>query len=421
MNSPRLIKVVALSFALAALGAAGTACRGSKAEAEKKNQPAQAAQQPAVVEVTTAAAISRDLPQYFEATGSLTADEQTDVAPAVGGKVVAVNVDLGSYVQKGAVLLRLDDRDARIRLEQAQAQLAQQQSTVRQAEERIGLRSGQAFDPSRVAEVRSARAALDLAETNMRRFERLIESGDVSRSAYDQQKAQRDQLQQQYEAQLNLARQNYAGVQTARAGVEAAKAQISQARKAIADAVVMAPISGYVAERNADLGEYLTTSSKAVTIVRVNPLRIRIDIPEQAIEAVQVGQSVSLSVSALPDRAFAGKVARVSPNVTPTSRTLTIEAEVDNGAGVLKPGQFATVRILLPKSQPAILVPQRAVRSEAGVNRVFVIKDGYAQQRLIQLGRTDGDLVEIRSGVGSGEQVAISNIEQLSDGTAVRQ
>ena len=87
----------------------------------------------------------------------------------------------------------------------------------------------------------------------------------------------------------------------------------------------------------------------------------------------------------------------------------------------MKPGQFATVRILQSRAQPAVLVPSRAVRTESGVSRVFVVKDGRAQERLVQLGQTEGDLVEIKSGVAAGEVVATSNIEQLGDGMAVKQ
>jgi RND family efflux transporter MFP subunit len=150
-------------------------------------------------------------------------------------------------------------------------------------------------------------------------------------------------------------------------------------------------------------------------------MRIRIDIPEQAIPEVQVGQAVSATTSAWPDKSFSGRIARISPNVSANSRTLTVEAEIENGSGVLKPGQFATVRMLQPRSDQAVLIPARAVRTESGVSRVFVIKDGHAQQRLVQLGQTEGDLVEVKSGVAADEQVATSNIEQLSDGITVRQ
>lgn len=420
MISSQKLGLLIFAIPIAAISPLLVSCGRSKALSNQQKEGAAPAQA-LVVQVTTAPAISRQLPRFFEATGSLAADEQTDVAPTVAGKVIAIGVDLGSYVKQGSVLVRLDDRDARIRLQQAEAQVAQAKSSVRQAEARIGLRSGQNFDPTRVAEVQNAQVALELAEKNLRRFEKLIESGDVSRTAYDVQKAQRDQLQQQYEVQLTQARQNYAAVQTARAAVDSAQTQVSAARKAIADAVVLAPMSGYVSDRPVAVGEYVTTSSKVVTIVRTNPLRMKIDIPEQAIGEVQPGQSVSLTVSANPDQTFNGRVARVSPSVTATSRTLTVEAEVENSNSLLKPGQFATVRILLPQSSPAVLVPARAVRTEAGTSRVYVIKNGHVDQRLVQLGQTVGDLIVIKSGVAADELVATSNIEQLSDGLAVTQ
>jgi RND family efflux transporter MFP subunit len=393
-------------------------CGGSKANV--RNDESAATNHPAAIEVTTAAAIKRELPRFFEATGSLAGDQQTDVAPQTSGKVIAVGVDIGSPVRRGQMLVRLDDAELKLRVEQAVAQVGQAKAAVKQAEEKIGLRPGQAFDPNRVAEVGAARVALDLAEKNLRRAEKLIESGDVSRSFYDEQRARRDQLKEQYDVALAQARQNYAAVEVARTNVASAEAQLGLARKNLSYANIPAPIDGFVSERTADVGEYVSPQQKVATIVRTNPLRIRIDIPEQAIPEVRVGQSVSVTTSAWPDRNFSGRVARIAPNVSATSRTLTVEAEIENSSGALKPGQFATVRILKERAEPAVLVPARAVVTEAGVSRLYVIKDGRAEQRLVQTGQKEGDLIEIKSGVAADEQVATSNVEQLSDGIAVK-
>src|SRR3981081_788934 len=217
MSSPRLklsrLQILSLAFAVFAFLLSTTSCGGSKANV--RNDNANASAQPAAVEVTTAPAIVRDLPRFFEATGSLTGDEQTDVTPSIAGKVVSVAVDLGSYVRQGQTIVRLDDVDLKLRVEQAQAQVDQAKAALRQAEEKVGVRPGQSFDLIKLPEVANARVALDLAEKNLRRSEKLIESGDISRSMYDQQRAQRDQLKEQYESALSLARQNYAGVMTA--------------------------------------------------------------------------------------------------------------------------------------------------------------------------------------------------------------
>lgn len=408
-----------LTLLLVAVGVFVASCGGSKANSRKEESAANA--QPVAVEVTTAAAIKRDLPRFFEATGSLAGDQQTDVAPQTAGKVVAVGVDIGSYVRRGQMLVKLDDAELKLRVEQAATQVEQAKAAVRQAEEKIGLRPGQAFDPNRVADVAAAKVTYDLAEKNLKRAEKLIESGDVSRSFYDDQRARRDQLREQYEVALAQARQNYAAVDVARTNVANAQSQLALARKNLSYAVIPAPIDGFVTERTADLGEYVSPQQKVATIVRTNPLRIRIDIPEQAIPDVSVGQSVSITTSAWPDKNFAGRVARIAPNVTAASRTMTVEAEINNSGNALKPGQFATVRILQERAEPAVLIPARALLSDAGVNRVYVIKDGHAEQRLVQTGQTEGDLIEIRNGIAADEQVATSNLQQLTDGIAVKQ
>src|SRR6185503_6678980 len=419
MQSTPKLKLVLLTLLLVAVGIFVASCGGSKANVRKDETAANA--QPVAVEVTTAAAIKRDLPRFFEVTGSLAGDQQTDVAPQTAGKVVAVGVDIGSYVRRGQMLVKLDDAELKLHVDQAAAQVEQAKAAVRQAEEKIGLRSGQAFDPNKVAEVAAAKVALDLADKNLKRADKLIESGDVSRSFYDEQRARRDQLKEQYEVQLAQARQNYAAVDVSRTSVANAQAQLALARKNLSYAIIPSLIDGFVTERTADVGEYVSPQQKVATIVRTNPLRISIDVPEQAIPEVKVGQSVSIATSAWPDKNFAGRVARIAPNVSATSRTMTVEAEIDNSGNALKPGQFATVRILQERAEPAVLIPARAVLNQAGVNRVYVIKDGHAEQRLVQTGQTEGDLVEIRNGVAADEQVATSNLEQLTDGIAIKQ
>ena len=419
MTPQRSIKVIIFVFLIAVAGAVLIAC--SRSKGQPNNTSAGGNSTPSVIQVSTAPAVLRQLPRFFEATGSLAPNEQSDVTPETSGKVAAVGVDMGSSVRRGQMLIKLDDADFRIKVQQAQAQLDQAKATLRQNEAKIGLKPGQKFNPENVPEVAAARAALDLAEKNLRRYEKLVETGDISRAGYDQQKSQRDQLAEQYQALIHQAQQNYAAVANAQAAVNAAQTQVSLAKRNLAYTLVVSPLTGYVSDHPADVGEYVSPQQKVATIVSLNPLRVRIDIPEQAIPRVHAGESVSVRVAAYPDRHFAGHIARVSPSVTATSRTLTVEAEVENSRGELKPGQFATVRILLPQSEPAVLVPQRALRTISGATYVFVIKNGFAEQRLVQPGQNEGDLVELKSGVAADEVVATSNVDQLSDGAAVRQ
>jgi RND family efflux transporter MFP subunit len=442
-------KVLIAVISLITLSSLLTAACGRSANSATTNT-ANAA--PTVIDVTTAQAVIQPIPSYIEATGNLASDAQTDVAPAVSGKIVEVNFDIGSYVNQGDVLLRLDARDAHIRLDQAKAQLEQQRQAVQQAEAnveqaianlrqtqaRLGVRDGETFQIKDFSQVKSITAQLDLAEKELRRTEKLLETGDVSRSLYDQKKSHRDSLL----GQLDEARSNAAvairAINTAEAAVQASRAaaasaraavgtneaQVAAAQKGVTDTAVYSPISGYVSERTADVGEYIspsTPNSKIATIVRTSTLRMKIDIPEQSIGKIATGQGISLQTSAYPERSFAGTIVRISPSLNAQARTLNVEAEVQNVDGLLKPGQFATVRITQSKPEPAVMIPVKAVRSDGGSNRVFVIKDGAAREQIVQLGLLENEMIQVKNGVIEGETVATSNLSQLTDGVLVRQ
>jgi multidrug efflux pump subunit AcrA (membrane-fusion protein) len=162
MSRSRVFKFAVTAFLSASAGLGLAACKRSAGQA---NAPATASPTPNVVQVSSSAAITRQLPQYFEGTGSLAAHQQTDVAPETSGKVAAVGVDIGSSVRKGQMLVRLEDADFKDRIQQAQAQLDQARATLRQNEAKIGLRPGQKFVPEIVPEVAAAKPIPDATPT----------------------------------------------------------------------------------------------------------------------------------------------------------------------------------------------------------------------------------------------------------------
>jgi len=431
-RNQRIFLPLAVIALMSVLIISGCGTRTNSANANSANA------QPTVVDVTTTQAVVEQIPTYFEATGNLASDAQTDVAPAVAGKIVEVNFDVGSFVTKGSVLVRLDPRDAQIRLEQAEAQVEQQKmaaeqavAALRQAQVRLGLKDGETFDINTFSQVKSITAQLVLAEKELARAEKLFNSGDVSKSSLDQRRSQRDALLGQLDEARSTAavavraiNSAEAAVATARSGVATAQTQVEQARKGVTDTAIYAPISGYVSERVADPGEYISPSApntKIATILRTSPLRLKIDVPEASIGKVAVGQGISLQTSAYPDRNFAGKVARILPNLNVSARTLTVEAEVPNGDGLLKPGQFAIVRITQSKPENAVMIPVSAVVANGDENSIFVIKDGAARQIMIQTGLLENGMIQVKSGVAEGDMIATSNLNALSDGILVRQ
>lgn len=385
--------------------------------------------------VTQATAIAREVPSYIQATGSLVAQESSDVAPKVAGKVTNTMVNVGDFVQQGAVLAKLDENEARLQLREAQAGVVQAQAAVSQAQARLGLGPGGNFQASQIPEVRAANAnyeqavaELRQAEANEKRYRELVETGDVSIQNYENYRTQRDTARarvnaarQQLEAAVNAAKQNNQAIRAAQAAVEAARTRVATAQQGVADAVIRAPFSGFVSNRSVAVGEFVTTNTPIITLLRTNPIKLQMQVAEKDVPFVQPGMGVSLEVEAFKDRKFAGTVSAVNPSVDPTSRSAVIEALVENNGNLLRSGMFATARIARQGGNTGIFVPRAAVLPDSTTNsyRVFVIQENVAKLRVVQLGTEEGDMVQVLNGVNAGEAVAVSNLPQLYEGAKV--
>jgi multidrug efflux pump subunit AcrA (membrane-fusion protein) len=412
---------------------ASAAREGKKGGGEGKGETAEAAPP---VAVTTARAESREVPSYVQATGSLVAEETSDVASQGSGLVVSTPVNVGAFVRQGDVVARLNDRDARLRLQQAQAGVGQAVAAVRQAEARLGLSAGGNFQESAIPEVRSAGSSLEqaqaqlrLAEANERRYRALVETGDVAMATYDQFRTARDTARaqvnaarQQLEVAINTARQSNQAVQSAQAGVESARAAVAIAQKAVADAVIRAPYAGYISNRPVAVGEFVTPASVVATVLRTNPIKLQLLVPEAEAPHLTPGMGVSLEVDAFRDRKFAGSISAVNPAIDPASRSATVEALVQNPDNALRSGMFATARIAREGGNRAVYVPRAAVMSDPNTQsyRVFVIQGDTAKLRVVQVGNDEGETVQILSGVEPDEVVATNNTQQLFEGARVR-
>jgi multidrug efflux pump subunit AcrA (membrane-fusion protein) len=388
------------------------------------------------ISISTARAETRTVPAAFEVTGTFAADETSDIAPLVTGRVIATPVNTGDHVRQGQSVCELDHRDAQLRLDQARAQRDEAASALRQAQSRIGVASGAKFDPGTMPEVAAASANYESAEAQARlaaadakRYENLVASGDVSRSAYDRARTQQETAEaqahaarQQYEASLNGARQGWGGVEMAQASLEAAGAQLAQAEKALADTTIRAPFDGYITARPVAAGEYVAFNNKIATIVRIGTLKLQLQAPEQRAALTKLGMAVVAHVSAYPDRDFNGKVTAVNPAVDPSSRIFVIEARFDNPAAELRPGMFATARVVLPGGENAVFIPRNAVIRDKTTDswQVFTVDGGVAHLRVVMAGEADGGSIRITSGLSGGETVATGSQGELFDGARVQ-
>ena len=285
----------------------------------------------------------------------------------------------------------------------------------------------------------SAESDLKLAQTTERRYANLLETGDTSKLVFDQKRnetekaaASVNQARENLKAAENTARQSNQGIEAARANVQnanaAAEGAVSNtalAQKTVADTTIRAPFAGYVSVRSVAVGEYITSQTTLATIVRTNPIKVKLQIPEKDSGLINVGMNVSASVVAFADRNFAGQVSALNPLVNETARSLQTEATFENTENVLRPGMFATVRILQPGGDKGIFVPKLAVITDKNTNSlgVYVLKNDAVKLRTVQIGEStrDADEIRILSGVNESEKIAATNVEQLFDGVKVIQ
>jgi membrane fusion protein, multidrug efflux system len=360
---------------------------------------------PALVSVSATAAVEQPIARFIRVTGSLTAEEQADVAAETAGRVTGTPVERGTRVTPGTELIRISPVETEASLKEAEANAAQ-------IEARLALGVDGQFDIDKVPEVANAKANLNLAQADFDRIEKLLAERVVSQAEYDQRKAGIEAARQQYESAKNVGRQQYQALQGARA-------RVTLAKKAVSDTVVRAPFSGVVSQRMVSTGDYVTKGMKVVEVVRITPLRVQLTVPEQFVSEVSVGQAVKLMVDAYPGRTFEGKVRYVSPALRADQRALTVEAVVPNENGELKPGMFATASVQQANKTPAVLVPSSAVQTIAGTSRVYVLQGDRVEERVVTTGQKLEPLVEIVNGLKSGEQVATINVSKLIDGMKV--
>lgn len=386
------ISILVLPLALAGCGS------GASAEitpVEERTIPAPA----------TAVAAAREVPDVLRLTGTLLADEEAKLAPLVAGRVVEVLVERGALVEEGDPLVRLRDTDFR-------SQRAAASAAVAQAQARLGMEGNQVPPAEETAGVRSALSQMQLADQQFERAQALADRGVYSAAQLDQARTAAETAREQHRLAIQQARSDAAQLVSARA-------QLRQASTAVSDSTVRAPFDGEIANRNVSVGEYVGPQAQLLTLVRTDPLRLELEIPQDRVLDVRPGQRVDVTLDAVQDRVFEGTVRYVSAAVGRQTRSLTVEAIVPNAEGVLRPGMFARATIDLARMREVVEVPAAAILTNAGVHRAFVVQDGVIEERLVTIADRTGETVLVDTGLRGDEQVATENVGNLYDGARI--
>ena len=390
----RALPVLALTALVAAGCSKGQAARPARGREESSKA------------MKTAKVQQDSVRRAIEVVGTLAAEDQVTVSSQADGAVSRIMADLGDRVHAGDPLLELDK-------EKLQYNLDQQKASLTRALARYG-----ATDPDnrpaieRTPDVQKAAAELDQAKQAFDRAEELHKRQLVPKQALDEADTTLRAKRAAYDSALQNAR-------NLGADIDASSAMVKLADRQLRDAVIRAPFDGYVQKRLVSLGEYVKNQTPVMNIVRVDPLKVIGEIPERMAPWIEAGQAVELRVDAFPDKPFTGTVSRISPAVNAQTRAFPFEARVPNDDGRLKPGTFARVHITTALVEKVLTIPYAAMQYRYGVNRAFVVEKGHLAMHELKIGDRVGDRVEILGGVNAGDVIALTDVDNLTDGMAV--
>jgi RND family efflux transporter MFP subunit len=369
------------------------ACAPSAAPAPSASRDS-ATQTPREVRVAAIEEVAWE--RALRVTGELAEYESATLSTKVPGRVASIGVDLGSRIAKGAPIAEIEPRDYELRVTQAEAALSAARALLGLADEAGGDR----IEPAETALVRKAQAELDDARRENQRLVELQKSGVSAQSELDKSVSRLAQA----ESALQDARES---VQNRLALVAQRRAELAIAKQQLADTRILSPFDGVVAERSVGTGDYLTAGAAVATLVRDDPLRLRLAVREVDAPLVRIEQVVRITLDGF-DAPLEARIVRLAPAIDPRTRSLIVECELPNADGRLRAGSFARAEIVVDPTARSLAVPIEALISFAGIDKVIAVVDGKAKETRVVVGRRDERRVELVSGLEAGAVVVLA-------------
>lgn len=388
-----------------------TGCKKHDTQKDHKGQATPTATPAPIPEVSSALAIVRSIPELFEMSGTVTANDPVSVSPQLTARVLSVHVDEGDPVSKGQTLLVLDDSDQRI-------QMLEDEATLRQDYARLGLKPGQKLkDRNAVPAVKKTLAVLENQKQNYERYvdlrrQELVSDSEVANALQTYKTAQDD-----YESALEQVDQDEAGLSITAAKIEKDKQQLSYT-------TLVSPIDGMVQQKKISVGDLAQNGTPAFIIVDVRDLFLTVAVPEVYAPQLAVGKTFKGEALTVPPIKLTATVTQINPALDSTSRTISAKAAVSGTPPGLKPGMFVKAVLDTGKRTRDLLIPQSAVLTQAGVSHIYILhksgQDWTARDHKVELGDPVGDWIEVTGEVSQGDRLAASNLAALKDGQVVR-
>ncbi len=371
------------------------------------NQGIAQTEQPIPVQVATVA--EKSVVGDLTLTGTVEADNAVVLTSRVMGQVEQLTVQEGDRVKAGQLIAQLDVSDLQAQRNQAQAAVNVAQSAYQAAQTQV-----------RQAEAELAEAAAELADAqvNQQRMSQLQADGAVSQSMLDQANTQVAMLQARTNRIQSSIRQAEMGIGQAQAQVQQAQAGVAQMEANLTHGTVTAPFDGVVTHKHVDIGAMAGAGQPLVTLESVDNLRLSVEVPEAAIAQMRVGQSAQVRLDAL-NQTITGTVSQVIPSADPVSRNFTVKVSLPANADVL-PGMFGRLVGLSTTERKTLQVPRSALVESTGITGVFTVQDNRAIFHPVTLGNSQGDWVEVFSGVKLGDRIILNPPANLKENTPLQ-
>ena len=375
----------------------------------------------------------RDLDIKLAFTADILPAQQAAIFSKVSGYIRRIHVDRGDFVRAGQLLVEIDDQELQAAVAQARAALLTGQAGLEVA--RSTLEGQRANLENQRANLVKARAVADNDGRQAQRMKTLFERGLVSATDYENARTASESSRasvQAAEAQLRVAEvqvvTQQSQVRLSEAQVESYQAALRLAETNLGNTRLVAPFSGYIAQRNLDPGAAVsaqsagtsTTSVGILGIQSIETVKVQIEVPERDIARVAVGAPVSIVADPYERQTFNGKVVRVVHNLDPRTRTMGVEVDIPNSDGKLKPGMFARVEVLVDSRKQALTIPMEALRVGEARPSVMVVRNGVVEAVSLELGVSDGQVVEVRRGLGEQDEVILQGKDLVKPRQKVR-
>jgi multidrug efflux pump subunit AcrA (membrane-fusion protein) len=403
-----------------------------------RNDSTSKQQEPTGVPVQTVSTQLGTMVEEVPVTGTISALRKADITAQISGRVLEVKVRDGDSVRAGDVVVSLDKAELASQVNQARAGVVAAQARLEAARKRyevvrLGARSEErAMAASRLEQ---AEAALRQAAADQDRMRKLFQQGAVSKqqveaadTAYDTARTNRDSARDSLKLteigprpeEIEAARQD---VQAAQAGLDQAQSALAQVQELLGYTTIRSPVTGVVYERNVEPGEIASSGGGGKPLLRVadlSSLYLEATVPERLAHQVHADQRVKVSLQSLGGRSLEGRVQRLVPVADPTSRDFLVRVTIADPQVALRPGVFAQARILVRERRGVVVVPKEALVSRGGRLEVFLVQQGKAVERPVEVGVTDRTQAEILSGVKPGDSVVVVGAQALKNGDLVR-